>query len=95
MSDDQHSTIQRLTLDCGHLRLSGPWDSPLEDDGRARHMIGDITWCEPCPRVPAFTGTGRELQLRQVLNVEDVPAGLYREADDKVHRAWREQIAAG
>lgn len=93
MSEDQAPTIQRLTLDCGHLRLSGPWDSPIEEDGRPRHMIGDVTWCEVCPRVPVFTGTGRELAFRQVVNVEDIPPSLYREAGDEGRRTWRDQIA--
>ena len=82
---DLTMTIQRLTLECGHFRISGPWDSAYED-GKPRHMIGDITWCEVCPHVPREAGDGKEMAVRQVVNVEDVPADRYREPEEGVDR---------
>lgn len=90
MSD---SVIYRLTLECGHSRLSGPWDSGIGEDGRLRHMIGDITSCEICPTVSAhgMPASGmvvnRESRLRQVVNVEDVIAVAYREPDETLSAA--------
>jgi hypothetical protein len=89
--DVSESTIQRLTLECGHLRISGPWDSPLNEDGKARHMIGDITWCELCPKsdVPI---TGKEMAVRTVVNVEAVPADQYREPGDRIARTRQDRV---
>ena len=86
--DDIH--VWRLTLECGHLRLDGPWD---EDE--QRYYVGDITWCELCPRVPANAGAigQREMALRTVVNVERVPAQQYREADPSRSRARLDQLS--
>lgn len=46
--------VWRLSLECGHLRLSGPWG---DDEPDTKHMIGDITWCELCP-APRTRSTG-------------------------------------
>lgn len=70
----------RLTLECGHLRLDGPWG-----DDELRRMIGDITGCEVCPR--QATGEGRTMMLRQVVNVEPVPDDQYREPAEGLARA--------
>lgn len=87
--------LQRLTLECGHLSLYGPWDSSTDLDGRPRRMIGDITFCEICPRVPAYPGARhqKEMALRVVVNVEDVPAGRYREAQSPQERKRLDQLS--
>jgi hypothetical protein len=93
--DVSESTIQRLTLECGHLRISGPWDSPLNEDGQTRHMIGDITWCEVCPKfVVPISGIirGKEMAVRTVVNVEPVPADQYREPGDRVARTRQDRV---
>lgn len=85
--------IQRLTLECAHLRLEGPWE-PTTEDGRTRHMIGDISWCELCPKEPESAGHGQIRQvfaLRQIVKVENLPAALYRQPDEKADRALHEQ----
>ncbi|MGW4958018.1 hypothetical protein ACWEPL_12400 [Nonomuraea sp. NPDC004186] len=68
--------IWRLTLECGHLRLDGPWG-----DDVARRMIGGITMCDVCPRRATTT------MLRQVVNVESVPVDQYRRLAEDVARA--------
>lgn len=88
--DMEDINVWRLTLECAHLRLDGPWD---EDE--QRHYVGDITWCELCPRVPAYAGARdqREMALRTVVNVERVPAEQYREAESRRARARQDQIS--
>jgi hypothetical protein len=83
--------VWRLTLECGHLRLSGPWTDTVPDD---EHMIGDITFCEVCPRIPDPVEQYPALALRQVVNVEPVPAGRYREPEEKDARGRMEQSCA-
>lgn len=79
--------LWRLTLECGHLRISGPWD----DDEHDKHMIGDITWCGVCPLV-RDDGTQRSvMRLRQVVNVEDIPSGRYRQPDERADRGRHDQ----
>lgn len=90
----ESEVIQRLTLECAHLRLEGPWQ-PTEN-GRTRHMIGDISWCELCPRAEELDRLGpgdtrKVYALRQIVNVENLPADLYREPDEKANNARREQ----
>lgn len=85
--------IKRLTLECGHLRISGPWDSPLDDDGKVRHMIGDITWCEVCPRTPEYGSHGRPVMaIREVVNVEAVAFDQYREPEPELSRSRSDRI---
>lgn len=85
--------IQRLTLECAHLRLEGPWQ-PTTEDGRTRHMIGDISWCDLCPKATDHEHPGQTRQvfaLRQIVNVENLPATIYREPDEKASHALHEQ----
>jgi hypothetical protein len=86
--------VQRLTLECGHMRLSGPWDSLLDDDGTPRHMIGDVTWCEICPRVRRApgSGTGKEMRMGYVVHVEDVPPSAFREPKRVLKEERRRQM---
>ncbi|MFC4912566.1 hypothetical protein [Actinomadura gamaensis] len=84
--------VQRLTLECGHMRLSGPWDGPLDDDSTLRHMIGDMTWCEICPWVPRASNVGKEMRIWQVVNVEEVPSAAYREPAEEAKRGRHRQI---
>lgn len=77
--------IWRLTLECGHLRLDGPWD-----DNEPHRMIGDITGCDLCPR--QVTGEARTMMLRQVVGVEPVPANRYREPAEELARARAEAL---
>jgi hypothetical protein len=78
--------VWRLTLECGHLRLDGPWDAAEPQ----RHMIGDMTWCEVCPR--RDTPQGKTMLVRQVVNVEQVPSGQYREPDERADAERREGL---
>jgi hypothetical protein len=85
--------LQRLTLECAHHRLEGPWQ-PTDEDGRTRHMIGDISWCDLCPKATEHPGPGQTRQvfaLRQIVNVENLPTTLYREPDEKANHALHEQ----
>lgn len=84
--------IQRLVLECGDSRISGPWDA-LVDEGTVPHMIGDITWCEVCPRVLREVGAGTEMCLRQIVAIQKIPAGTYRAPSEERSRARRDQMA--
>lgn len=55
-------------------------------------MIGDITWCEVCPRLPRRDGPGQEMAVRTVMNVETVAPDQYREAGYELHRARSDQL---
>lgn len=79
-------TVWRLMLECGHLRLDGPWDA----DEPQRYMIGDMTFCEICPR--RETHTGKVMLVRQVVNVERVPGGQYREPKPEADAERREGL---
>lgn len=85
--------LWRLALECGHLRLSGPWDEPHKDDGSPRHMIGDLTICEVCPRVPG--GLTLALSVRYVLDVIPIPDAMYRPPDDGALRSRQDQLYGG
>lgn len=85
--DMTQRTVWRLTLECGHFRLDGPWE-----DSEPRHMIGDITWCEVCPHVPRLAGSGEEMMVRQVVNVEAVSARQYREPTEVLERVRLDRL---
>lgn len=87
--------IWRLTLECGHLRLSGPWDSPHKDDGSPRHMVGDLSICELCPRVDLPGPPCPTFAVRYVLDVTPVPEALYRQPDDVGMRERQRQLYGG
>ncbi len=78
--------IWRLTLECGHLRLDGPWEA----DEPQRHMTGDMTFCEICPK--RDTSSGRVMLVRQVVNVERVPSDQYREPEERASAERREGL---
>ena len=88
--EDGRMKLWRLTLECGHLRISGPWDDDEPDD---KHMIGDITVCEVCPKVNDSLGLRKVMALRQVVNVDSIPATAFRESEDKAARQRRDQLA--
>lgn len=85
------SKIWRLVLECAHSRISGPWHADEPDD---KHMIGDITFCEVCPMVPRAHGLSGEMRLRQVVDVERVPAANYREPGGEVARRRMDTLRA-
>jgi hypothetical protein len=86
VANDDLIAIWRLTLECGHLRIDGPWDA----DQPQRYMIGDMTWCEVCPKRPV--PTGQVMLVRQVVNVERVPGDRYREPKPEAAAERREGL---
>lgn len=65
--------LWRLTMECGHLKLYGPWGG----NPPAIPAIGDVSFCEVCPKVDKRPYP--ELRMRQVVDVEAVPMDRYRE----------------
>ncbi|MFI6793651.1 hypothetical protein ACIBG4_40605 [Nonomuraea sp. NPDC050383] len=80
------SAMWRLTLECGHFRLDGPWDV----DEPQRHMIGDMTFYEVCPR--RASAEGEVMLVRQIVNVERVPIDQYRGPDARADAERREGL---
>lgn len=78
--------VWRLTLECGHYRLDGP-RGPSEPQ---RYMIGDMTFCEICPR--RDTPAGPTMLVRQVVNIEHVLASQYREPKPEADAERREGL---
>jgi hypothetical protein len=81
--------VFRFALECGHTRLTGPWD-----DDEKRPMIGDITFCELCPKVRDYPRERRVFALRQIVQADDIPGEQYREPDAEAVRARHDQNSA-
>jgi len=62
----------RELLECGHLRLDGPWD-----EAEPRHMIGDRGICEICPKVQG-PGYGEVWATRVIVDVTPIAPGAMR-----------------
>ena len=87
-------TIWRLTLDCGHFAISGPWDSNADPDhgGRIMHMIGDLYVCLVCPLVPRDGKVWRaEAAIRTIVMADLIDPALYRDPDPYTARGQADQ----
>jgi hypothetical protein len=84
-----------LTLECGHLKRTGPWDEMTNPDTRQiRHKIGDITWCDVCPAVWIGSARRQELAVREVCGVDLHRASEYREPSPELKRSRQGQREA-
>lgn len=81
--------LWRTTLECGHIKLLGPYDG---DEEYYRRYIGQIIVCEVCPRIA--TPHGPVSASRTIVDSQDVAAALYRAPFDEGLRARAETLAA-